>query len=102
MAAAFVLQRARGIDPMRSGIGFVILFNLALPFLIPNSNISIGGHVGGLIGGAHRRAGDGAARRGVRRGDLLPVLACVAVARVSVVGAIGREHARTRTSSASV
>ena len=87
MAAAFVMQRARGVDPMRSGIGFVILFNLALPFLIPNSNISIGGHVGGLIGGAIAAL---AIERvaPLRRGDLLPVLVCVAVAAVSVAGAI--------------
>jgi membrane associated rhomboid family serine protease len=87
MAAAFVFQRARGIDPWRSGIGFVIAFNLALPFVFPGLNISIGGHIGGLIGGAIcalaiERLG------ALRRGDLLPVLACAAVAVVSVIGAI--------------
>jgi membrane associated rhomboid family serine protease len=87
MAAAFVFQRARGIDPWRSGLGPVILFNLALPFVFPNLNISIGGHVGGLIGGAI--AALAIERLGaVRKGDLLPVLACVAVGAVSVVGAI--------------
>jgi membrane associated rhomboid family serine protease len=50
MGAAFVLQRARGIDPMQSGLGPVILLNLGLTFVI--SNISIGGHIGGLVGGA--------------------------------------------------
>jgi membrane associated rhomboid family serine protease len=49
MAAAFVALRARGIDPMQTGIGIMILLNLAITFLIPN--ISIGGHVGGLIAG---------------------------------------------------
>jgi membrane associated rhomboid family serine protease len=87
MAAAFVLQRARGIDPWRSGIGPLIIFNLALPFVFPGLNISIGGHVGGLIGGALAAiAIDRLAV--VRRGDLLPVLACVAIALVSVVGAV--------------
>jgi membrane associated rhomboid family serine protease len=87
MAAAFVLQRARGIDPWRSGLGPVILFNLALPFLFPNLNISIGAHIGGLIGGAIAAL---AIERlsAIRKGDLLPVLACVAVGAVSVVGAI--------------
>jgi membrane associated rhomboid family serine protease len=87
MAAAFVFQRARGVDPWRSGLGPVILFNLALPFLFPNLNISIGGHIGGLIGGAI--AALAIEYLGARRkGDLLPVLACVAVGAVSVVGAI--------------
>jgi membrane associated rhomboid family serine protease len=87
MAAAFVFQRARGVDPWRSGLGPVILFNLALPFLFPGLNISIGAHIGGLIGGAIAAL---AIERldTVRKGDLLPVLACAAVGLVSVVGAI--------------
>jgi membrane associated rhomboid family serine protease len=87
MSAAFVFQRARGVDPWRSGLGPVILFNLALPFLFPNLNISIGAHVGGLIGGAIAAlAIEYLGER--RRGDLLPVLACVAVGAVSVAGAM--------------
>ena len=78
MAAAVVFQRARGIDPWRSGLGPVILLNLALPFVFPGLNISIGGHVGGLIGGAI--AALAIERLGsLRRGDLTAVLACVAV-----------------------
>jgi len=87
MAAAFVFQRARGVDPWRSGLGPVILFNLALPFLFPNLNISIGAHVGGLIGGAIAALAIEFIG-GRRRGDLLPVLACVAVGAVSVAGAM--------------
>jgi membrane associated rhomboid family serine protease len=87
MAAAFVFQRARGVDPWRSGLGPVILFNLALPFLFPNLNISIAAHIGGLVGGAIAAlAMEWLSPR--RRGDLLPVLACVAVGAVSVAGAI--------------
>jgi membrane associated rhomboid family serine protease len=87
MSAAFVFQRARGIDPWRSGLGPVILLNLALPFVFPGLNISIGGHIGGLVGGAI--AAIAVERLGpLRRGDLLPVLACTAVGAVSVVGAI--------------
>jgi len=87
MAAAFVFQRARGIDPWRSGLGPVILLNLALPFVFPGLNISIGGHVGGLIGGAVAALAIERLGR-VRRGDLYAVLACAAVAVVSVVGAL--------------
>ena len=87
MAAAFVFQRAQGIDPWRSGLGPVILLNLALPFIFTNLNISIGGHVGGLVGGAI--AALAIERLGaVRRGNLYPVLVCVAVGVVSVIGAI--------------
>jgi membrane associated rhomboid family serine protease len=87
MAAAFVFQRARGVDPWRSGLGPVILFNLALPFLFPNLNISIGAHIGGLIGGAIAAlAVEWLSTR--RQGNLLPVLACAAVAAVSVAGAL--------------
>lgn len=50
MGAAAVEMRARRIPVMQSGIGFLILINLMLSFVV--SGISIGGHVGGLIGGA--------------------------------------------------
>jgi membrane associated rhomboid family serine protease len=87
MAAAFVFQRARGVDPWRSGLGPVILFNLALPFLFPNLNISIGAHIAGLIGGGIAAlAVEWLSTR--RQGNLLPVLACAAVAAVSVAGAL--------------
>jgi membrane associated rhomboid family serine protease len=86
MAAAFVMQRARGIDPMRSGLGVVILLNLAITFF-PGFNISIGGHLGGLVGGAVTaflmdRVGER------RRGTLAPVLAGVLVGAVSAAGAV--------------
>ena len=50
MGAAVIIMRARGISPMESGLGLWIGLNLAITFLVPN--ISIGGHIGGLIGGA--------------------------------------------------
>ena len=53
MGAMFLEMRARGMDPMAGGIlgsiGGLIIFNLVLSFAI--SGISIGGHIGGLIGG---------------------------------------------------
>src|SRR5215218_5579146 len=85
MGAAFVMQRARGINPMESGLGPVILFNLAFSFIVPN--ISIGGHLGGLIGGSiaaflmDRLAGRG-------RGVTLPVAACVAVGVAAFAGSL--------------
>jgi membrane associated rhomboid family serine protease len=49
MGAAVVVLRNRGINPMESGLGLWIGLNLLLTFTL--SNISIGGHIGGLIGG---------------------------------------------------
>lgn len=49
-AAAFIAQRAAGIDPWRSGIALTIGLNLLITFGI--SRISKGGHIGGLLGGA--------------------------------------------------
>ncbi|MEA2479549.1 MAG: hypothetical protein QOJ07_1471 [Thermoleophilaceae bacterium] len=50
MAAAIVIMRNRGIDPMASGLPFWLGLNLLFTF--SNSNLSVGGHIGGLIGGA--------------------------------------------------
>jgi membrane associated rhomboid family serine protease len=50
MGAAFLLMRRRGVDPMQSGIGGLLVVNLLLTFARPG--ISIGGHLGGLVGGA--------------------------------------------------
>jgi len=50
MGAALVVMRNRGINPMESGLGLWLGINLLLTFTIPG--ISIGGHLGGLAGGA--------------------------------------------------
>ena|SRR5215211_3012823 len=49
MGAAVIVMRNRGLNVMESGLGFWIVLNLIITFTVPN--ISIGGHVGGLIGG---------------------------------------------------
>lgn len=50
MGAMVVMFRQRGIAIMESGLGILILLNLAFTLFIPG--VSIGGHIGGLIGGA--------------------------------------------------
>jgi membrane associated rhomboid family serine protease len=49
MGAGVIVMRNRGMSVMESGLGVWIVLNLVLTFTI--SNISIGGHIGGLIGG---------------------------------------------------
>jgi membrane associated rhomboid family serine protease len=49
LGAAIVVLRSRGIDPMESGLVFWLGFNLLFTFTV--SGISIGGHIGGLVGG---------------------------------------------------
>jgi membrane associated rhomboid family serine protease len=50
MGCAYFELRNRGIDPFQAGIGWLILINLGLSLFL--NNISIGGHIGGLIAGA--------------------------------------------------
>jgi membrane associated rhomboid family serine protease len=50
MSAAVLVLRRRGIDPMSTGLPIWIGINLVFSFAVPG--ISIGGHVGGLVGGA--------------------------------------------------
>ena len=50
MGAAFVGMRSRGVNPFSTGLGTTLLINLFVTFTIPG--ISIGGHIGGILGGA--------------------------------------------------
>jgi membrane associated rhomboid family serine protease len=50
MAATVLIARDRGVEQLASQIGIWIVINLVFTFSIPG--ISIGGHLGGLAGGA--------------------------------------------------
>jgi membrane associated rhomboid family serine protease len=83
MGAGVVFLRARGIDPMQSGLGPTILINLLFPFLFPGLNISIGGHMGGLLGGF--LAGWIVTRMSAHRSSpLLPVLVCAVISLIAL------------------
>lgn len=96
MGAFLVLLRRRGVDPWRtadgSTVGALVLLNLVLTFAVPS--ISVGGHVGGLLGGAAAALLVGVERPGGRRDTVLTSMlavtilaATVAVAR-ALVGAL--------------
>ncbi len=89
MGALFVLERQRGMALLQSPIGVLILINLAFTFGIPG--ISIGGHVGGLIGGAlvgFALSGYGRGHMAYGRLGALSVIGIVAVAALSVAGSL--------------
>jgi len=50
LGAAAVGYKRRGVDPLQTDIGALLVINVILTFAIPR--ISIGGHLGGAIGGA--------------------------------------------------
>jgi membrane associated rhomboid family serine protease len=84
MGAAAMEMRARQIPIMQSGIGVLILINLAFSFTV--SGISVGGHIGGLIGG-------GVAMLAIQLGDryrqqALALAGCVAIGAGAFAGGI--------------
>jgi membrane associated rhomboid family serine protease len=84
MGAAAVELRARRVSVMESGIGVLIVVNLALSFTV--TGISVGAHIGGLIGGtlaalAIRAADD-------RHRSALGLAACVALSVVAAAGSL--------------
>jgi membrane associated rhomboid family serine protease len=86
--AAFVIARGRGFDAVASSIGVVLLINLALS--VGASNISLGGHLGGLAAGLICAFAILAGERGMLGHRHFPaeIAVMAAVAIVSVVGAI--------------
>jgi membrane associated rhomboid family serine protease len=49
LAGAFVIMKARGVDPFSTGIGSWMVIALVWTFVAPG--VSIGGHVGGIVAG---------------------------------------------------
>jgi membrane associated rhomboid family serine protease len=84
MGAAVVELRARKLSVMQSGIGTLIIFNLILSFTL--SNISVGAHVGGLIGGA--LAAFALRYCDTHRLRALGLVACALLSAASVGGAL--------------
>ena len=89
MGALFILERQRGMALLGGSIGGLIVINLLFTFGIPG--ISIGGHVGGLIGGglvAFALSGYGRGHLAYGRLGVLSVLGVAAIAAGSLLGAL--------------
>jgi membrane associated rhomboid family serine protease len=86
MSAAVIVMRNRGISPWESGLGLWIGLNLLLTFTIPN--ISIGGHIGGLIGGALAALVLFDLRDAVRVPQMAVNLICLALGVAAVAGSV--------------
>jgi membrane associated rhomboid family serine protease len=71
---------------MESGLGIWILLNLLITFTVPN--ISIGGHVGGLLGGAVCALLLFDLRDRVRLPDAVPAVLCAGLGALAVAGSI--------------
>jgi membrane associated rhomboid family serine protease len=86
--AAFVIARGRGFDALASQLGFVLLINLVFTFGYPG--ISIGGHLGGLVGGLLCAVAIVAGDRGLLGPSRLPaeMIAMALVGIVSLAGAL--------------
>jgi membrane associated rhomboid family serine protease len=86
MGAAVVVMRNRGINPMESGLGLWLGINLVFTFAIPG--ISIGGHLGGLVGGALAAFVMFDLRDRLRMPALMPVVLAAGIGVASVLGSI--------------
>jgi len=86
MSAAFIIARHRGVEQLAGQIGFFIIINIF--FTLGVGNISVGGHFGGLIGGALCALLIVLAERRVRRPVELEILGMLALAVISVAGAL--------------
>lgn len=85
LGALMVIAHYRGMNVWRGPLGLTLIINVLFDLTVPG--ISIGGHLGGVVAGAI--CGWLIVRHGERRGQQTVVLAgCVAVAVISVIGAI--------------
>jgi membrane associated rhomboid family serine protease len=90
MGAAAVELRARRMSVMESGIGGLILINLVLSFTL--AHVSVGAHIGGLIGGALAALALRAADERRIPAALGPI-GCLVLCAAAVAGGIAVAHA---------
>jgi membrane associated rhomboid family serine protease len=86
--AGFLLARERGMNSLAGELGLLIVINLVFSFTA--RNISVGGHIGGLIGGALCAAVIIAGARGMLGANhrVAEYVAMIAVGAIGFVGGI--------------
>jgi len=88
MGAALIVMRSRGIDPMSTGLPLILGLNLVITFTFAGF-ISVGGHLGGLAGGALAAFVLYGLRERLRSlPEALPAALVVAIGAAIVVGSI--------------
>jgi membrane associated rhomboid family serine protease len=86
MSAAFIVARHRGVEQVAGQLAIFILINLFFTFGV--SHISVGGHLGGLIGGALAGLLIVFSERRARRPVELEALGLFALAAICVAGSL--------------
>jgi membrane associated rhomboid family serine protease len=88
LGATVLIARDRGFNEIAGQLGFLLIINLAFTF--GASNISVGGHLGGLVGGVICALLIVAGERGMLGRNRYPIelLGMAAVGAVSVFGAL--------------
>jgi membrane associated rhomboid family serine protease len=86
MGAAILVLRHRGFDVMQTGLPFILGINLLFSFTF--SGISVGGHIGGLVGGTLAAFALFTLGERYRVPQAVSYLLVAAIAVVSVAGAI--------------
>lgn len=86
MAAAFLVARHRGFEELASQIGFFVVLNLVFTFTV--SAISVGGHIGGLIGGGLAALLINFAERQRANATAIEAAGMVALAVVAIAGCL--------------
>lgn len=86
--ATFIIARGRGMDALAGQIGFLIVINLLFSFTA--RNVSIGAHIGGLIGGTICALAIVAGEKGMlgRNRRALEIAAMVAVGALAFLGSL--------------
>ncbi|HKJ54783.1 MAG TPA: rhomboid family intramembrane serine protease [Nitriliruptoraceae bacterium] len=87
MGAAMVGLRKVGVNPWTSQIGGLVIINLVFTFVI--SNVSVGGHLGGLVAGAVAGWAAFRVERGDPTGHLTWVVTAAMLALAIGVGVVG-------------